>query len=336
MMKQKRTYQFLIIASIFAIIFSSCEKKEDPITLPKANDSLKLFSVCLGSNYDKQVFLNLDNNQSTVVENSSWDLYFDADAAGKNIYINGGKGVLIASTGSTQFGVIGNPQGLVWKWDAASGSADSLVLGNWCNPVTKSTYDSVYVIDRGSCITDATRYMQFKITCVDALKYKFVIANTDNTGQHEVIVNKDASKAHVYLSFDNGGKALNFEPDKNNWHLCFLKYRWVYYQFNPPLFYTVTGIYINDKITNAAADSSLNFNTIDHNRCSMFNFSSNRDAMGFDWKVYNFTSGRYVARSYVNYIVRSTVPSKYYKIRFIDFYDDNGLKGTPRFEVQGM
>jgi hypothetical protein len=34
--------------------------------------------------------------------------------------------------------------------------------------------------------------------------------------------------------------------------------------------------------------------------------------------------------------VRSTAPLKYYKLRFIDFYDDNGLKGTPRFEVQGI
>lgn len=335
-MKRNCTYLLFILMAIFVFSISSCEKKEEPITLPKANDSLRLFSVSMGPNYDKQIFLNLDNKQETVIENNSWDLYFDADANGKNVYINGGKGVLIAKVGSKNFTPVSSPQSLKWQWDAASGDADSLALGDWYNNKINKGNDSLYMIDRGSYITDPGRYMQFKITHVDANKYKLTIANADASNQHEVIVNKDASKAHVYLSFDDGGKYLNLEPDKNNWHLCFLRYRWVYYQFNPPLFYTVTGIYINDKNTVAAADSTLNFNDIDYNRCASFNFNSNRDAMGFDWKVYNFTSGRYVSRSYVNYIIRTTNPAKYYKLRFIDFYDDNGLKGTPRFEVQGF
>src|SRR5574343_604875 len=169
-MKGKCAYQLFFMIAIFAFIVSSCEKKEEPITLPKANDSLSLFSITMGANYDKQVFLNLDNKQETVVENNSWDLYFDADANGKNVYINGGKGVLIAKAGSTTFTAISNPQNLNWQWDAASGCIDSLALGDWCKNKTNTGNDTIYVIDRGSYITDASRYMQFKITHVDANK----------------------------------------------------------------------------------------------------------------------------------------------------------------------
>jgi hypothetical protein len=211
-----------------------------------------------------------------------------------------------------------------------------LVLGKWILQSARQSKDSVYVIDRGSIITDASRYMQFKIIYVDPNKYILQIANLDGSNIHNFTVQKDPSKAHVYFSFDNNGTYLNFEPEKNNWHFCFLRYRYVYYQFSPPLLYSVTGIFINNHKVQAAIDSTLLFANVNYNNVQQMHFSHNRDAMGFDWKVYNFTNGRYTTRSFVNYIVKSNYPLKYYKIRFIDFYDDNGLKGTPRFEVQGM
>ena len=63
-------------------------------------------------------------------------------------------------------------------------------------------------------------------------------------------------------------------------------------------------------------------------------FENRRDAMGFEWKIYDFGQGRYLTRKYVNYIFKTneTLP-KYYKLRFIDFYSKQGIKGSPRFEV---
>ncbi len=333
----KNLYCFNILVIVFlAFTFSSCEKKEEPVVLPKSNDSLQLESASLGPNYDKQIFLNIDTKEQTVIENNIWDLYFDADHNGYLIYMNGGKGILIANSGSTKFNTVSNPSSLVWRWDAANGLEDSLVLKNWLNKKTNYSNDSVYVIDRGSQITDNSRYMLFKIISVNNSSYELKISNVDGSNIHDFSVAKDQNKAHVYFSFDNGGTYLNVEPDIDNWHITFLRYRWVYYQFNPPLLYTVTGIYINNKRVIAAVDSSMKFTDINSNTCSQFHYSSNRDAMGFDWKVYNFSTGKYVTRNFVNYILITNYPEKYHKIRFIDFYDNNGLKGTPRFEVQGM
>ncbi|MFI5221531.1 MAG: hypothetical protein ACHQK8_04330 [Bacteroidia bacterium] len=316
--------------------FSSCEKAEQPVTLPAANDSSRLETFTMGANYDKQIFVNVETNQSTVIENNSWDLYFDSDRNGYMAYMNGGKGVLIAKAGTTNFSNIPDPSSLKFQWDAASGVEDSTALDGWCDELLFLSYDSVFVIDRGASITDPSRYMQFQITYVDQLKYKLRIANIDGTNSHDFTVNKDPLKAHVYFSFDNGGTYLNPEPEKNEWHFCFLRYRWVYYQFTPPLLYSVTGIFINSNKVEVAVDSTMKFEDISFSKRHNLQFNRNRDAMGFDWKVYNFTTGKYTARKYVNYILHSDYPTKYYKLRFLDFYSNQGLKGTPSFEVQGM
>jgi hypothetical protein len=178
--------------------------------------------------------------------------------------------------------------------------------------------------------------MLFKIVSVDDLRYQLKISEIDGSNVRDICILKDKTKAHVYFSFDNGGTYLNIEPNIDNWHISFLRYRWVYLEFNPPLLYTVTGIYINNKRVTAAVDSSMQFSSINANSCMQMNFCTNRDIMGFDWKVYNFQTGKYVTRNFVNYVLITNNPLKYRKLRFIDFYDDNGLKGTPRFEVQGM
>ncbi len=329
-------YLSAAVIVFFAFTFSSCEKKEESIILPKANDSLQLETVSLGSNYDKQIFLNIQTKEQTVIENNIWDLYFDADENGHSIYMNGGNGILIANSGSTLFKNISTPSSLNFRWDAASGIDDSLVLKNWRNKNTLQSNDSVYVVDRGIQITDDSRYMLFKITSVNSSSYQLKIADIDGNNIHDFTVSKDKNKAHVYFSFENKGTYLNLEPNIDNWHISFLRYRWIYYQFNPPLLYTVTGIYINNKRVKAAVDSTMKFCDINPTNCAQMHFSSNRDAMGFDWKVYNFLNGKYVTRNFVNYIIATNSPLKYYKIRFIDFYDDKGLKGTPRFEEQGM
>ena len=98
---------------------------------------------------------------------------------------------------------------------------------------------------------------RMKITSVNSSSYQLKIADIDGNNIHDFTVSKDKNKAHVYFSFENKGTYLNLEPNIDNWHISFLRYRWIYYQFNPPLLYTVTGIYINNKRVKAAVDSTM-------------------------------------------------------------------------------
>lgn len=315
---------------------TSCEKEETPVTLPPKPANVSLMTVELGSDYQKQVFINLETGKETEVPMDCWDLAFEASASGKLIYMNGGNNVLIACVGYGDFKSGFNLNALKWRWDAASGLPDSLVLSRCFNGVTKLSLDSVYIINRGKGNTPDNFY-QFKLVSVSESEYVIKIA--DLNGQQETIksIPKDPSKLHVYFSFDNGGKALNFEPEKSNWHFCFLRYRWVYYEFNPPLLYQVTGVYTNTSFVDVAVDSTMDFYTIQYPNVSGLPYHSRRDIIGYDWKTPDFkpTGVEYIVRKHVNYIVRENgTKNTTYKLRFIDFYNDQGVKGTPRFEMQ--
>ena len=56
------------------------------------------------------------------------------------------------------------------------------------------------------------------------------------------------------------------------------------------------------------------------------------DEIGFDWKEYLFgPPARYVTYSDRTFLVRD-VEGYYYKLRFLDFYNDQGIRGFPTME----
>jgi hypothetical protein len=319
-------------------MFYACEKAEKPVVLPpKPSDSLMLFQVNLGENYEDQVYIDfLDSNFiKASVKNKDWDLAFDCSLESNRIFMNGGKGVFIGILGHDDFLNKVDLNSVKWRWDEASGG-DSIVLRNWFHAPTRKSFDSIYIIDRGTESEPDKRYFQFKLTYGSFGTYIIEAADLNGKKVFSAFINKDPYKAQVYLNFGKP-QILNFEPKLYDWQFCFLKARWIYYEFNPPLIYTVTGVHINNRIVSVAVDSSLNFETIRKKDVEQLKFSSQRDVVGFDWKVYNFNNGHYMARRYVNYIFRFKGPNpKYYKLRFTDYYSKQGLKGSPKFEVMAI
>ena len=66
-----------------------------------------------------------------------------------------------------------------------------------------------------------------------------------------------------------------------------------------------------------------------------FPFSSARDAIGYTWKYYSFDTGSYTVDPSLVYIVQDA-EGYFYKLRFVDFYSEQGEVGCPRFEVQPL
>jgi hypothetical protein len=62
-------------------------------------------------------------------------------------------------------------------------------------------------------------------------------------------------------------------------------------------------------------------------------FRADIDVIGYDWKTFN-GSGFETHPEQV-YLVKTT-EGLYYKLRFVDFYNSQGDKGTPTFEVQAL
>lgn len=322
-----------ICVCLFLLVFTACEKQEKGYILPaKPDDQLNVFQLNLGENYEDQVYINfLDSNAvKATVKCNSWDLSFECGILGSKVYMNGGKGVLIASYGKGTYGRDINVNDLKWRWDESSGG-DSIVLNHWSSPL-QFAYDSVYVIDRGADALPEQRYYQFKLALIFD-DYQIEVADLKGKKLYLALLHKDPWKN--LLSFDFARpNILNTEPRNTDWHLCFMRYRYVYYEFKPALLYYVTGININPKTISVAIDSTLKFEDIRIKDIENLKYSARRDIMGFDWKVYDFVKGKYVVRKYVNYIIKTKGPNAaYYRLRFTDFYSNRGIKGSPKFEV---
>jgi hypothetical protein len=327
-----RPYIYILFIIINCLGFVSCEKEETPITLPPKPKDAKLLSADMGKDYTTQVYINLSTGVTTSVDNQCWDLAFDASPSGTAIFQNSGKGILTSNTGYKIFKRKRAPQPSEFKWDSPTGMEDSLALrgctiGNTCT-------DSVYIINRGKQL----EWFQFKIISVNQERYIIEFSDMLHTYTKQVTIPKDPSKKQVYFSFEQGGQFLNFEPALNDWHLCFMKYRWIYYEFNPPLQYIVCGAFINTKFLSVAIDSTTSFYDISKSSTTSYLYKTNRDIIGFDWKTAdlgNLSSVKYTIRKHVNYIIKENGNDpNIYKLRFLDFYNAQGVKGNAQFEVQ--
>ncbi len=335
-MKKRYTYQTILLSIFWVLILASCEKKEHPYSLPnRPTDSVTLFQLNLGEKYEDQVYIDFTDSNfiKSNVKNACWDIAIDCSFDYQRIYMNGGKGVFIAVLGKGNFSQQVNLANIKWRWDESSG-ADSIVVKNWCHYFTRQNLDSVYLIDCGPESEPDKRYFQFRVSSINyPYTIELTVANLNGQLVNKAIINKDPSKLNVYYNFAEK-KVINFEPRIFDWQFCFLRTRWVYYEFNPPLVYTVTGVHINSKTMMVAVDSSMSFESITKKSVEDLKFSSKRDVVGFDWKIYDFDEGRYKARSFVNYIFKTKSPQpKLYKLRFTDYYNKQGIKGSPKFEV---
>ena len=123
------------------------------------------------------------------------------------------------------------------------------------------------------------------------------------------------------------------QPPSNYWDLLFTQYTHLYSDTTTPA-YLVTGVVLNSEVL-VAEDNSFSFEEINYSMIDQLNFTSNKDAIGFDWKEYNFDAGIYTVNSNFNYIIKDR-QQRYFKLRFTDFYNSNGDKGCPTFEIQEL
>lgn len=330
----KNRFLHIALFGLTILFLASCEKPETPYKLPPRPDNPpRMLQVDLGNNYEQQTFINLiDSNFIKGVLNiNEWDLSFDCKPDAHRVLMNDGKGVLIATVESHEFVHNLKPRDVKFKWDAASGG-DSVVINNWFDP--KVYGKVIYVIDRGvAAAANGNRYFQFRFVKGYLNAFNIEVASMNGEVIKRLEIVKDPTKNKIYFTFDHMG-VLNFEPNNTDWHFCFLPTRWIYYEYNPPLLYIVTGIHINPNLVTVATDSTMQYESIKKADVVGMNYEDRRDVMGFEWKIYDFTLGRYHSRKYVNYIFKIKGASPvYYKVRFVDFYSKQGVKGVPRFEV---
>ena len=76
-------------------------------------------------------------------------------------------------------------------------------------------------------------------------------------------------------------------------------------------------------------EGKANWNSFQYADALQLPFNKNWNEIGYDWKEYDQNAGRYTIVPNRFYILK-TKNGNYFKMRFVDFYDDQGRKGYPK------
>jgi hypothetical protein len=317
----------------FPLLFIACEKQDEAFVLPKPGN-VELAQVAMGENYETQIFYHFEDNMKYSNHLYEWDLQFETAPNANLVRMNGGKQVQVFNTRSTNFNTVYSSSGVTWAWDSPDGNIDSAAFRDWYNNTLEISNNFIYLIDRGPDVS-LNRYKKMQLLSVNELNYTFRAANLDGSEEKNYSMLKDTNYNYIYFTFKEGGKTVSIEPGKNNYDILFTRYRYIYYDLIPVLPYSVNGVLINPYNTVVAADSIVAFDSIDYAYARTMSYSSKFDAIGFDWKAYNFNSSVYEVNPKKCYVLRNQ-DGFYFKFRFINFYDSQGIKGSPEFEFQRL
>lgn len=279
--------------------------------------------------YHNQVFIDLGTETITTIDRTSWDLGFET--AGSHIILNSANYMQVAYSDEKSFGEAwtdAEKSQLAFAFDSATGNLDYTAIGDWWNHPSR-----VFLIDRGyDNQLGARGFQQLQIIAATEDEFVIRLANEDGSNQREVRVAIAPGTNFSHLSLDTD-QTVSVEPLQHDWDLVFGYYS---YRYPDGIPYWLTGALLNRAGVTAAfiEDENKTWESLSLQDTALVDFTQDIDEIGFDWKAYLFgPPARYVTYSNQLYLLKDT-EGYYYQLRFLDFYNDEGLKGFPTMEFK--
>jgi len=332
----------ILLINLLALFLFACKKEETALAAPVTNTGTtvtdtttgeKLIekgtvfakAVVMNSDYSNQVWFDLGTN-SIVKTNlrTDWDLSFDCGLNDNYLYLNRALNASVALTKSAKFTDVTSDAGLTYIYEHQSGRKEKLAIGDVSNQ------RNVFIIDRGFTPSGvAIGKWKAQITLVQNGDYFLTYSKLDGTELRSAIISKNPQYNRVAFSF-NTHTGVQIEPQKTNYDLVFTQYTHVFE--NPPQPYSVNGVLLNSHTTEAAEEFNLDFSTITESHAQSLFYSSDLDVIGYSWKSFSLQTNTFTISGNQNFLIKDA-SGNLFKIHFLDFYDENGVKGTPSFEI---
>jgi hypothetical protein len=265
----------------------------------------------------------------SINERAAWDLSFDCDPSRDFVYLNTALNASIAETNQTDIKLVRNDNGLTYQSEHHSGKDENLALGNVRNN------QRVFVLDRGFMPNgDPIGKWKIKISTNSNGEYVLETAPLSDTNITRVSISKNSLYNRIAYSITTAS-ITQIEPPKEDYDLVFTQYTQIFDDLNPPLAYSVNGVLINSYKTSVAREFDREFDMIDSAHAEMLSYIDDMDAIGYDWKSFDFNQQVFTILPKRNYIIKDS-KDRLYVLRFLDFYDQNGIKGAPSFEYKRL
>ncbi len=326
------------ISFLVVLFFVQSCLPEDNAVAPSNNGAGSIQQVDMGRDYDYRLFYSLGSQEIVgAFPSYSWDLAFDCSAEGFQVRVNSAKVMRIGRTQTgTKFAEVADTNSVEWYYDPAD-TASITGIGKWYmleenEPVSVG---NVYVVDRGyNGRGRHTGYSKIQLLGYGENGYSIQVSDLEGGEIEQFQVLKDPQFNFVGVSFDSTDVVQQIEPEKYSWDIVFARYTHVFFE---PVFtaYAVTGVLANPLGTCTALDTTRAFEDITFATAQQSSFECRPDALGFEWKYYDLDQGEYIVFPELQYVVK-TWEDYYYKMRFVDFYNESGKKGAPKFEVSRL
>lgn len=317
-------FKKIIFIPIAALLFQFCTK-EKPISAFERGD-VEIVHAEMGANYENQVWVDLGS--ASIIKTapkSSWDIAFLTRNEEPYLIMNSALAMKAAITNTSDWNASLSPNDFFLSADHASGDLDSIRAGKWWE------HDKIVIIDLGLNSAGNSRgYCKFKGVSYENGTVTFQLAKLDNSNEQTVTITIDDTYTQNEYSFFNE-EIIQVSPPKKDYDIILTGYMEHFY--DEGLEYLVTGVLLNRFATSAYSDTINDFSEIlDLNQVDANAFSFDKNSIGYDWKYYNFDNSMYeiIDNCYVIFDQEGFT----YKIRFVDFYSEDGVKGHPKFEIK--
>ncbi|MDZ4758646.1 MAG: HmuY family protein [Bacteroidota bacterium] len=331
-MKLVNRHSIYIIFALALFSTQSCMKKDPKWKLENNADGL-VEEFNMGDSFQNVVFFDCETGNFISKSIHDWDIAFACDPNKFGIQLNTGSNLAVYNTNDTAFhNKYSKPPLNKLQFDHPQGSLDSTGFRQCWDKFSLILNKSIFII---RYVKDTSgpqdRFIIFQALEKTANYFKFrwryLESSSTNYTVEKVFFDKNYN--FVHYKFANK-KVLFFEPPKEDWDFKITKYTDFLINLGQPYPYIVRGVISNHYNVLCAVDSNYKYEDISLQVAKTFQYSDFKDAIGYDWKYYDFALSRYTVRKNRNYIIRNR-SNDYFKLKFVDYYDKQGKPGVPKF-----
>lgn len=326
-----------LLCAMILLTVESCMKKDPEWQLQNNADGV-VEEFEMGDSFQNVIFFDCETGNFTFRSIHEWDISFACDPNKFGIQLNTGSNIAVYNTNDTTFlNKYSKPALSKLVFDRPHGSLDSTGFSACWDRFNNTLHKNIFIIryvkdtsgpqDRFIIfqpLEKTNRYFKFRWRYFESPASSFI----------EEKVNFDKNYNFIHYSFASK-KILFFEPPKEDWDFKITKYIDFLMNQGQPYPYVVRGVISNHYNVSCAVDSNNKYSDIDLQLAKNFVFTDDKDAIGYDWKYYDFALLRYTVRSNRNYIIRNGT-NDYFKLKFLDYYNKQGKPGVPKFVFKKM
>lgn len=324
---------------VMLIGLSSCEKEEGLYTAPEVPVGTQSATFAMGENYENQLWFEFSTQKTASNAFGLWDIGFSLSEK-NNIIINCGKHSAYSATyiENVAFSDIRqiDANNQTWTFDNANGHPDSLSFsGCWdsYNNGKAIPKNRIYIINRGADSLGNKKYIKVKLLGREGPAYHFQWGLlSDTTPRQDVHIGVSNEYNYAYYNFSTEKEVFNEPLPRDNWDMVFTTYKQTVTEetLGATMPYILRGVLTNpNKVKVLELNNIIDFNLIDLQYAKNLLLSNYLNEIGYDWKTWSLTANKYTVNQKKIFIILDA-KGNYFKMRFVDFYNDKGEKGFPK------